>query len=76
MSYNHFKFKSIIFKSDHNIFPYKYIYIQTKIITGEGMPMHQFASSKGDLIIHYIVDIPKKFTDADKKLIKSILSSK
>ena len=36
-------------------------------IAGEGMPEHNFASEKGDLYVHFVVDFPKELSDAQKQ---------
>ena len=41
-----------------------------KTIKGEGMPIHQFPSEFGDLHVKFIVQMPKKLNDAQKKFVE------
>ena len=47
---------------------------ETRIITGEGMPVHKFPSQKGDLYIKFNVKLPKTLNKKEKELIKEIFS--
>lgn len=47
---------------------------ETRIITGEGMPVHKFPSQKGDLFIKFKVKLPKSLNKKEKELIKEIFS--
>lgn len=46
---------------------------EVKILEDEGMPMHNFASSKGKLYLKQIVRLPEKLTEEEKKIIESML---
>jgi DnaJ-related protein SCJ1 len=46
---------------------------EIKVIEGEGMPIHNFSSSKGKLFIKHIVRLPESLTEEEKKLIEQIL---
>ena len=41
-----------------------------KKIKGEGMPVHQFPSEFGDLLVKFIVKMPSTLTEAQKKFIQ------
>ena len=44
-------------------------------ISDEGMPIHHTPSQFGDLHVRFIVELPKKLTDADKKQLKAIFEA-
>lgn len=46
---------------------------EVKPLKGEGMPVHNSASNKGDLHLKFKVRLPEKLSDAEKSLIESIL---
>ncbi|XP_016125008.1 dnaJ homolog subfamily B member 13 [Sinocyclocheilus grahami] len=48
----------------------------TKIVTGEGMPLANNQSKRGDLIIRFITQFPEKLSPEKKQLLKQALSSK
>uniref|UniRef100_A0A9J7YNB3 DnaJ homolog subfamily B member 13 n=2 Tax=Cyprinus carpio TaxID=7962 RepID=A0A9J7YNB3_CYPCA len=48
----------------------------TKIVTGEGMPLANNQSKRGDLIIRFITQFPEKLSPEKKLLLKQALSSK
>jgi len=39
---------------------------ETRRVVGEGMPVHNFPSQRGDLYIKYIVDLPRTLSDDQK----------
>ena len=41
-------------------------------LKGEGMPVHNFPSQKGDLYIKFKVKLPKELKEEEKELIKEI----
>ena len=43
-------------------------------IVGEGMPIYERASDKGDLIVTYEVELPKKLTDEQKEMFRRVFS--
>ena len=45
-----------------------------KMIKGEGMPVHNFPSQKGDLHCKYIITLPKKLNDKQKEIAKKIFA--
>lgn len=47
---------------------------ETRKITGEGMPMHDYPSQHGDLLVKYIVDLPKNLNDEQKKAIEKLFN--
>lgn len=47
-----------------------------KVIHGEGMPTHRNPFEKGDVIIQFSVEFPKKLEEKHKKLIAEILPGK
>ncbi|KAJ1471753.1 hypothetical protein T484DRAFT_1581362, partial [Baffinella frigidus] len=42
-------------------------------IDGEGMPEHNFASNRGDLLVHFEVEMPKTLTPEQKKVLGQVL---
>jgi len=46
---------------------------QVRVITGEGMPLHNYPSDKGDLYIKFTVAFPAKLSNAQKEEIKRLL---
>lgn len=45
---------------------------EVKRIEEEGMPVHNFASSKGDLFLKHIVRLPSKITEEEKRLVQDL----
>jgi len=43
-----------------------------KQIKEEGMPIHNFPSTRGDLFVRFIVELPKTLSENDKKMLKQI----
>ncbi|XP_043085253.1 dnaJ homolog subfamily B member 13 isoform X2 [Puntigrus tetrazona] len=48
----------------------------TKIVSGEGMPLANNPAKRGDLVIRFITEFPKKLSPEKKQLLKQALSSK
>ncbi|XP_067255242.1 dnaJ homolog subfamily B member 13 [Chanodichthys erythropterus] len=48
----------------------------TKVVTGEGMPLANSPSKRGDLIIRFITHFPEKLSAERKHLLQQALSSK
>ncbi|TRZ00376.1 hypothetical protein DNTS_026313 [Danionella cerebrum] len=48
----------------------------TKVVPGEGMPLANNPSTKGDLIISFITHFPEKLSPEKKQLLKQVFSSK
>ncbi|KAF1334437.1 Chaperone dnaj, partial [Globisporangium splendens] len=46
---------------------------QVRRIVGEGMPVHNYPSQKGDLHVLHEIKFPKKLTDTQKQLIEELL---
>lgn len=46
---------------------------EVKTMHEEGMPVHNFSSSKGKLYLKHIVRLPEKLTEEEKKLIEKML---
>lgn len=42
---------------------------EVRKVTGEGMPLHNFPSQHGDLLVKYIVDLPSKLTEEQKEAV-------
>lgn len=45
---------------------------ETRKVAGEGMPMHNFPSQRGDLFVKYVVDLPKVLTQEQKDAIAKL----
>ena len=45
---------------------------QVEKIVGEGMPIYERASDRGDLIVTYEVELPKKLTDDQKEKFRRV----
>ncbi len=43
-----------------------------KVIKGEGMPQHEFASEKGDLYIKFHIQFPRNLTPQQQEAIKGL----
>ena len=43
-------------------------------ITGEGMPIHNFSSSKGNLYLSHIINLPTSLTEEEKKIVEELFS--
>jgi DnaJ-class molecular chaperone len=41
-------------------------------IKGEGMPLHNFASERGDLVVTFKVKFPSSFTEKQLEVLKSV----
>jgi len=54
-----------------NITPPGYV----EIMTGEGMPVHNFPSDKGDLHVKFIVMFPTQLSEKQKEAIRNILGA-
>ncbi|NP_001017606.1 dnaJ homolog subfamily B member 13 [Danio rerio] len=48
----------------------------TKVVSGEGMPLSNSPSKRGDLIIRFITHFPEKLSAEKKKLLRGALSTK
>jgi len=48
-------------------------YNQKRVLSGEGMPIHNVPSEKGDLTITYQVDLPTSITAEQKKKLQEVL---
>ena len=46
---------------------------QVKKYTGEGMPIHNFPSTFGDLYVKFEIIFPKRISEADQLKLKDIL---
>lgn len=47
---------------------------EVRKVGGEGMPVHNFPSSHGDLFVKYIVDLPASLTEEQKKAIEKLFA--
>lgn len=43
-----------------------------RVIKGEGMPLHEFASEKGDLHVKFSIDFPRNLTPKQQEAIKAL----
>jgi DnaJ-class molecular chaperone len=48
---------------------------QVTVLENEGMPVHNFASSKGVLYLEHIVRLPSQLTEEEKKLVEELFSN-
>eukprot|EP00331_Platyophrya_macrostoma_P006784 CAMPEP_0176424888 /NCGR_PEP_ID=MMETSP0127-20121128/11088_1 /TAXON_ID=938130 /ORGANISM="Platyophrya macrostoma, Strain WH" /LENGTH=350 /DNA_ID=CAMNT_0017805997 /DNA_START=32 /DNA_END=1084 /DNA_ORIENTATION=- len=49
---------------------------QVKRIPGQGMPIHGVPSQFGDMHVRFIVELPKKLTQADKEILEKVFEKK
>ena len=66
-SFKHLDNRMVRIKNDKPIQPF-----EIKTIFGEGMPIHNFASSKGKLFLKHIVRLPSRLTEEEKQIIREI----
>jgi len=66
-SFKHLDSRSVKVTSDKPTQPF-----EIKTIEEEGMPIHNFASSKGVLFLKHNVRLPNKLTDEEKKLVEEM----
>ena len=45
---------------------------QSRRIKGEGMPVHNFPSDRGDLVVRYKLKMPGSLTDEQRKLLEQV----
>lgn len=45
---------------------------ETRKITGEGMPVHNYPSQHGDLFVKYIVDLPRQLSENQKEAARAL----
>lgn len=68
-SFKHLDGRQVRIKSENTIQPF-----EVKTMVGEGMPVHNFASSKGKLFLNHIVRLPNRLTEEEQKIIEQIFS--
>ena len=42
---------------------------EVRKVAGEGMPMHNYPSQRGELFVKYIVDLPRTLSEAQKETV-------
>ena len=47
---------------------------EVKNLEGEGMPIHNFSSSKGNLYLSHIINLPTSLTEEEKKIVEELFS--
>ena len=45
---------------------------QSRRIKGEGMPVHNFPSDRGDLVVRYKLKMPGSLTDEQRQLLEQV----
>ena len=48
---------------------------EVTVLENEGMPVHNFSSSKGVLYLEHVVRLPSQLTEEEKKLVEELFSN-